>query len=254
MDTAVLIPPDDLVRALASAGRICVLTGAGVSAESGVPTFRDALTGLWARYDPVQLATPEAFERDPALVTRWYDERRVALRACAPNAGHMALARLSREAAARGRAFTLATQNVDRLHQAAGSEGVLELHGSLWEWRCAACGAAREERGEAFGDYPPRCACGGVRRPGVVWFGEILPADALEGAGGAAQACDLLLVIGTSSVVYPAAGLAALAQASGARIAEINPDATPLSGSADWSIRACAGAILPALVDRAFPA
>ncbi|MFG0275568.1 MAG: NAD-dependent deacetylase [Phycisphaerales bacterium] len=253
MPTTAPPPPSDLVDALGAAERICVLTGAGVSAESGVPTFRDARTGLWARYDPMELATPEAFERDPALVTRWYDGRRTALRACTPNPGHDALARLERAQTDRGRVFTLATQNVDRLHQRAGSRRVLELHGSIWEWWCVACAASYEERGESFGEHPPRCACGGLRRPGVVWFGEVLPTDAIEGAAAAAQACDLFLVIGTSSLVYPAAGLASLAQASGAKVVEINSDATPLTESADWSIRARSGAFLPALVDRAFP-
>jgi len=244
--------PTDLAGALAEASRVVVMTGAGVSAESGVPTFRDALDGLWARYDPADLATPEAFRRDPALVTRWYDERRLALGACEPNPGHFAIARLERALAERGRSCSLVTQNVDRLHQAAGSPEAIELHGTLWMWRCRACGAEAEERGGAFGDYPPRCACGGARRPGVVWFGEVLPEDAIVRALDAMRSCDLVLLVGTSSVVYPAAGLVDEAIGAGARVAEINPEATPRSGHVDWSIRARSGVALPALVDAAF--
>lgn len=244
--------PADLADALVAAARVVVMTGAGVSAESGVPTFRDALEGLWARYDPTELATPEAFRRNPALVTRWYDERRLALRACKPNPGHVAIARLEREVIDRGRDFALVTQNVDRLHQAAGSADAIELHGTLWVWRCNACGEEREERGEAFPDHPPRCACGGARRPGVVWFGEILPQEAMLRAIDAMRVCDLVLLVGTSSVVYPAAGLVDEALAAGARVAEINPEATPRSGQVDWSIRARSGVALPALVNAAF--
>jgi NAD-dependent deacetylase len=243
-----VVVDDELVSLLRSADRIAVLTGAGVSAESGVPTFRDALTGLWAKFDPAELATPEAFSRDPRLVSRWYDERRCNVARCAPNAGHVALAELQRRTEARGGRLTLITQNVDRLHQAAGSTDVIELHGTLWVWRCVDCGDEAEERGPAFEVHPPRCACGGLRRPGVVWFGESLPAEALLRAQRAAGSCRLFLSLGTSSVVYPAAGLIDLAAGNGARLVEVNPQETPYSGRADWSIRGATGGVLPELV------
>jgi NAD-dependent deacetylase len=237
-----------LIDELSQARRVFVLTGAGVSAESGVPTFRDAMSGLWAKFDPAQLATPEAFEADPALVTRWYDDRRCQLARCRPNPGHVALAELERRITARGGEFLLATQNVDRLHQAAGSTSVVELHGTLWIWRCNACGAEAEERGPAFESYPPKCICGGLRRPGVVWFGEALPEPALSSAQQAARRCDVMLSLGTSGVVYPAAGLVDLALASGARVLEINPEPTPVSADVTWSLRGKTGSVLPQLM------
>lgn len=240
--------PDDLVEAVLSARWLVVLTGAGVSAESGVPTFRDARTGVWAKHRPEDLATPQAFERDPALVSRWYDERRTRLAALKPNPGHMALVELQRWALRRDRGFTLLTQNVDRLHQAAGSVDVVELHGTLWVWRCVSCGVEREERGAALGAYPVRCECGGLRRPGVVWFGEMLPSQAMEAAERAIERCDLFLSIGTSAVVHPAAGFAQAAKASGARVAEINRDPTPISGLVDWCVQGKSGQTLPALM------
>jgi NAD-dependent deacetylase len=239
---------DDLRRRLAEARGIAVLTGAGVSAESGIPTFRDALTGLWARYDPAELASPEAFARDPALVTRWYDERRTACGRCRPNPGHHALAALERACRKRGAAFTLITQNVDRLHQQAGSGDVVELHGSLWDWRCTRCGAAREETGPAFDEYPPRCGCGGARRPGVVWFGEMLPEQALVRSLELAEHCEVFLTLGTSGVVEPAASLVRIAAAAGAFTAEINPEPTPATGLVDMSLRGRTGELLPLLM------
>ncbi len=238
--------------ALRDARRVVVLTGAGVSAESGVPTFRDAMTGLWARYDPAQLATPEAFARDPALVARWYDERRLRCAAIAPNPGHVALAQAERAMATLGRSFTLITQNVDRLHQAAGSAAPIELHGSIWVWRCVLCGEEREERGGAFERQPPLCRCGGMRRPGVVWFGEMLPRAALEAAQRATGECDLFIAAGTSAQVYPAAGLIHAAIAAGARTIEVNPETTPNSEVVDWALPGKSGEILPRLVEKAF--
>lgn len=234
--------------ALRSARSVVVLTGAGVSAESGVPTFRDRMEGLWSRYDPMQLATPEAFARDPELVSRWYDERRARCGACRPNAGHEAIARMEKLLRVRGDRFTLLTQNVDRLHQAAGSEGAIELHGSLWLWRCVACGEEREERETPFAEHPPRCACGGMRRPGVVWFGESLPEAAMQAAARAFETCDLFLSIGTSAVVYPAAGFVHAAKSRGARTIEINPEPTPITGAVDWSISGKSGEVVPELV------
>jgi NAD-dependent protein deacetylase/lipoamidase len=244
--------PNQLLESVRCAEHIVVLTGAGVSAESGVPTFRDALTGLWSRYDPADLATSEAFARDPELVTRWYDERRCNLAHCTPNAGHAALSQLQRIVTSNGRRLTLVTQNVDRLHQSAGSRDVIELHGTLWVWRCTDCGEETEERGPAFGMYPPRCSCGGMQRPGVVWFGEELPGAALLEAQRASGRCRLFMSLGTSSVIYPAAGLIDLALQNGAKVLEVNPQETPISSRAHWSIRGRTGVALPQLVADAF--
>ena len=233
------------VDVLRTAAHVVVLTGAGASAESGVPTFRDALTGLWAKYDPAALATPEAFDRDPALVSRWFDGRRLTALACQPNAGHVALVELAR----RVPRLTLVTQNVDRLHQRAGSSDVIELHGTLLAWRCTRCGREVDETGPAFTEHPPRCdACTGRRRPGVVWLGEALPAAALSAATAAAAACDVFLSVGTSSVVYPAAGLVDVARQAGATLVEVNPTATAMSGQMDVVLRGTAAAVLPAVV------
>jgi len=241
--------PPDCVRAIREARAVVVLTGAGVSAESGIPTFRDALSGLWAKYDPMRLATPEAFAADPQRVTQWYDQRRAACRERQPNAGHVALAQMQQRVAASGGGMTLITQNVDRLHQRAGTHDVIELHGSLAVWRCVDCGERREETGPMFSAYPPRCdRCGGLRRPDVVWFGEFLDAAVMASAHEAVKHCDLFLSVGTSAVVEPAASLVHLARAGGAKTVEVNPEATPISGVVDWSLRGASGRILPALV------
>lgn len=235
--------PSDLVEALQSAERVVVMTGAGVSAESGVPTFRDALTGLWAKYDPRELGTPEAFARQPQLVWDWFAWRRELVEGVKPNAGHRALAEL----ASRFPSFTLMTQNVDSLHQQAGSPEVLELHGSLSRVRCHACNRPAETFDSE--ERPPRCeACGGLLRPDVVWFGEGLPADVLERATQASSEADVFLSIGTSSVVYPAAALSEVAIRVGALLVEINPDPTPMTPLADYALAGPSGIILPALV------
>jgi NAD-dependent deacetylase len=231
---------------------VVVLTGAGVSAESGIPTFRDAMEGLWAKYDPSQLATPEAFDRDSEIVTRWYDWRREKCATAKPNPAHLALARLEEHLATQERGFTLLTQNVDRLHQAAGSRNVVELHGTLWVWRCTRCGIEREERTVPFQEYPPRCACGGARRPAVVWFGEMLPEQALKQAHDALATCDFFFSVGTSAVVEPAANFIYSVRHRGAKTVEINRDATPISRVVDWSLLGKAGEVLPELVRRAF--
>lgn len=238
----------DLIR---TSDSVVVLTGAGVSAESGIPTFRDAMTGLWARFNPEELATPQAFAKDPQLVSRWYDERRCGVLKRRPNAGHVALARLEERYPQSGRTFTLITQNVDRLHQAAGSQNVIELHGNLFTWRCVGCGNEGDENGPVFNEYPPRCECGGLRRPGVVWFGEALPGVVLLKAQRASAHCALFMSLGTSSVVYPAAALVDLALKNGAKVLEINPQETPLSSRAHWSLRGKCGEILPELLDEA---
>ncbi len=238
----------DLLAALRDAKHIAILTGAGVSAESGVPTFRDALTGLWAKYDPMQLATPEAYARDPETVSRWYDQRRLNVLKCKPNPAHIALATWQRECAQRGQAFTLITQNVDRLHQAAGSADVIEVHGSLIEWRCTRTMQVREYRGGAFPQYPMPSEHGGLLRPNVVWFGEPLPEEAAYAAEHAAGFCDVFISIGTSALVYPAAGYVHLAKSSGAVTAEINRDPTPATDIVDYSMLGLAGEIVPALL------
>ena len=241
--------PAELIAALADSQHIVALTGAGVSAASGIPTFRDALTGLWAKYDPTELATPEAFSRNPKLVAQWYDQRRVDVLACEPNGAHVALAELEARCTAIGKAFTLITQNVDRLHQRAGSREVVELHGSLFTWRCTKTGAEIELlQPEPIGEYPPRSAAGAPMRPGVVWFGEMLPTGAIAAAETAARACDLFLSLGTSSVVYPAAGLVELAAAGGAKTCEINLEPTPISDRVDWSLLGPCDALLPDLL------
>lgn len=250
---------DKLVDVLRNADSMAVLTGAGVSAESGIPTFRDALTGLWAKYDLKKLATPEAFRKDPARVTRWYDERRLTIGKCHPNAGHDALARMERIITKRGGRFTLITQNIDGLHQAAGSVNILELHGSIWEWICTQTQKRVEFRQtDPIGEYPPRSEDGGMLRPSVVWFGESLPPGVMERAEEAVRACDLFMMIGTSAEVYPAAGLIDGAGYDAARCGgsvntvEINMEKTSASRRVTWSIRGKSGEILPALVERAF--
>lgn len=230
---------------LADAARVAVLTGAGVSAESGIPTFRDALTGLWASYDPEELATPEAFARNPRLVWDWYAERRSQVRDCEPNAAHLALARWE----ARHPRFPLITQNVDGLHQRAGSRNVYELHGNILRVRCSREATRFTEWREAAEAIPPPCPqCGAALRPDVVWFGESLPSDALAAAERAARECDVLLVVGTSGVVYPAAGLAHVAAGAGAAVVEVNPDPTPLTPLARSSLRGPAGSVLPQIL------
>ena len=228
---------------LRAAGGIAVMTGAGVSAESGVATFR-GFGGLWEGQRPEDVATPEAFQRNPERVWRFYNARRTQLRQCRPNPAHLALVDLEQRCGA----FTLITQNVDGLHRAAGSRNVIELHGDIWIDRCTDCGFEwRAERPSA--EPLPHCAaCNGRVRPGVVWFGEMLPPAAMQQAQGAACACDVMLVIGTSSLVHPAAGLAWAAKQHGARVVEINPEATPLTETADLVITEKAGTALPALV------
>ena len=231
---------------LKRAGRVLALTGAGISAESGVPTFRGP-EGLWRQYRPEELATPEAFEADPKLVWEWYAWRREKIAPLSPNAAHRALADLE----SRTEHFLLATQNVDRLHQQAGSRNLVELHGSIWELRCTGCGRSHEDRRVPLGDLPPRCSCGSIERPGVVWFGESLPEDAVALAWAAARVAEVVLVIGTSSLVYPAAALPQVAKGAGGFVIEVNPERTPLTPMADVSLRGKAVEIVPALVEAA---
>ncbi len=225
------------------ARRIAVLTGAGVSAESGVPTFRGA-EGLWRKYRAEDLATPEAFARDPKLVWEWYDWRRGLMAAVRPNPAHEALVKIEN----RGHPFTLITQNIDALHRMAGSRNIILLHGEIWTIRCVDCGREREDRTSPLPSLPPRCAdCGGIERPGVVWFGEALPEGAMRRAVSEVAAAELFLVVGTSAVVYPAASLIPLAIEEGVPVVEINPDATGFSSQV-VSIRGKAGEVLPTLI------
>jgi NAD-dependent deacetylase len=220
---------------------VAVLTGAGVSAESGVPTFRGE-RGLWRSFRPEQLATPEAFRRDPALVWEWYDWRRGLIGACAPNAAHETLAEME----ALLPDFTLITQNVDGLHQAAGSRNVVELHGNIWRTWCTRCERTSEDHQVPLPEIPPRCSqCGALLRPDVVWFGESLPSQVLEAAWAAAARCRLMLVVGTSAVVQPAASLPLVAWKRGARLVEVNPAETLLSPHAHEILRGPAAEVLP---------
>jgi NAD-dependent deacetylase len=238
-----------LVQRLRRAQRVVALTGAGISAESGIPTFRDAQTGLWARFRPEELATPDAFRRDPQLVWDWYEWRRGLVARAEPNAGHRALARLQELVPD----FLLVTQNVDGLHQRAGSRAIVELHGNIHRNKCFAEAVVIAERPETR-ERPPRCPrCGAPLRPDVVWFGETLPAQALAEADAAAKGCDLLLSIGTSAAVFPAAQLPITALQSGAMVVEINKDPTPLSALATFSLLGRAGEVLPRLLAATWP-
>ena len=228
---------------LAGAGAVAVLTGAGISAESGIPTFRGA-GGLWKEYKPEDLATPEAFARDPRLVWEWYNWRRETIAKAAPNAAHRALVELEKRKAR----FTLITQNVDGLHDLAGSGKILKLHGDIWRMRCMQCGANFPNRRVPLPKIPPHCACGGLARPGVVWFGEPLPEGMMQEAEHAVASAQVFLVIGTSATVYPAASLIPHARKSGARVIEINPEPGPLSGFADAVFPGPAGEWLPQMV------
>jgi len=234
-----------LLETLGAATRVAALTGAGISAESGVPTFRDAQTGLWSKYDAEELATPQAFLARPRLVWDWYAFRRSTIERAQPNAGHAALARFPQLFAD----FTLITQNVDGLHQRAGNSDVLELHGNIHHTLCFA-ERKRVHDVHDDGTTPPRCACGALLRPGVVWFGESLPPEALARAEQAARACQVFFSIGTSSLVQPAAGLTLLAQRHGALVIEINPAPTPLTPHADHVLSGPAGQVLPQLVQQ----
>jgi NAD-dependent deacetylase len=235
--------PQTIRNWIASAESIAVLTGAGISAESGIPTFRDA-GGLWKNFRAEDLATPQAFARDPQFVWEWYDWHRSLIAKAEPNAGHYALAELER----RTSNFTLITQNVDDLHDRAGSTRPLKVHGDIWTLRCTLCGHERHDPRASLPQLPPHCECGGTERPGVVWFGENLPPEIWSQAEIAASAASVFLVIGTSALVYPAAGLVHLAKASGAKVVEVNPAETPVSGMVDFSWRAPAAEALPQLV------
>jgi NAD-dependent deacetylase len=244
---------DHLAESLRRARHVAVLTGAGVSAESGLPTFRDALTGHWARHRPEDLATPEAFERNPAMVWSWYRMRREAALRAEPNPAHVALARLETLVPR----FTLITQNVDGLHRRAGSRSVVELHGDITRARCSSEGSPAERWEEpAEGGEPPRCeGCGAFLRPDVVWFGESVPEKALHRAWGAVYDCDVFLTVGTSNLVEPAASLPWIAAAQGSLVVVINTSMEgQRSGVGIHHLTGPAGEVLPRLVEEAWAA
>lgn len=233
-----------LKTAAESGGGIVILAGAGISAESGIPTFRGE-EGLWRNFRAEDLATPRAFARDPVLVWEWYEWRRGLVAGCEPNPAHYAVTYL--EELAKGD-FVLVTQNVDGLHRVAGTKKYCEVHGCLWETRCLNCGAVEERREHPLGELPPTCICGGTLRPNVVWFGESLPETALSSAFSAAQRCDVMVIVGTSGVVYPIAHLPRLAKDAGAYVIELNLERTPISALADEVHLGRAGEVLPSLL------
>jgi NAD-dependent deacetylase len=244
MCQTVLDVPAELADTLRKAERLTVLTGAGISAESGVPTFREAQTGLWARFRPEQLATQAAYKRDPRLVWEWYTWRRELTARAQPNLGHYALVEIEHHISN----FILITQNVDGLHQRAGSRNVVELHGNIQRNQCMEEGIPVDSWADC-GEIPPRCpSCGGLLRPGVVWFGENLPEDALQTAWIAAETADMFLSIGTSTLVEPAASLSFNALQHGATVVEVNPNETPLTHLAAYSLKGPSGLLLPKLV------
>lgn len=241
--------PEDLIKKVQKVQNIVVLTGAGTSAESGVPTFRDAQTGLWAQYNPQELATPEAFQQNPSLVWEWYAWRRSLVEKAQPNPGHYALVEIERRVSQ----FTLITQNVDGMHQRAGSVNVIELHGNLKRTKRFDDHVIVETWQET-GEVPPRCPkTGSLLRPDVVWFGELLPESALNNALRASMSCELFLSIGTSGVVQPAASLPYAAMQQGATVVVINPDVIPLTSEAMYKLSGPSGHVLPALIRAAWP-
>ena len=246
MHQPVALFSDTLVQRLRAAERVAVLTGAGISAESGVPTFRDP-DGIWQRFRPEELANVEAFLGNPELVQGWYAHRRAVVETVEPNPGHVALAALERWVVGRGGEFLLATQNVDGLHERAGSQRLVELHGSLLRSHCLSCGTPAGESASADGALTCQ-ACGGLVRPDVVWFGEALPEEAIGRATEAAALADVYLTVGTSAVVYPAAGLPQIARQSGAYVAEVNPQPSEIAHRLSEQVRGAAGAVLPVLV------
>jgi NAD-dependent deacetylase len=228
---------------LTECDNVVVLTGAGISAESGVPTFRGQ-GGLWRQYRATDLATPEAFAQDSRLVWEFYNWRREVLAPLHPNPGHLALAAME----SRFAHFTLITQNIDGLHQTAGSRKMIELHGNIWWVRCNGCGAVKEDRRVPLPELPICGTCGALLRPNVVWFGEMLDSAILDLAYRSIEACQVMMVIGTSGVVQPAASMGATARRRGAFVAEINLEPTPYTGAYDLSILGKSGEVLPNLV------
>jgi NAD-dependent deacetylase len=241
--------PEELIRIIRSATHILVLTGAGISAESGIPTFREAQTGLWAKYHPEDLATPEAFQRNPRLVWEWYTWRRDLIQKAMPNPGHMALAAMEKLVPN----FHLITQNVDNLHRIAGSQNIIEFHGNIFQTKCSYEDIIIESWPETI-DNPPRCPrCNQFLRPNVVWFGEPIPQEAITSATNLLQNCEVFFSIGTSSLVEPAASLPITARLQGSVVIEINLEHTPLTYLADFVLKGPSGKILPELIANIWP-
>lgn len=230
---------------LSRAASVVVSTGAGISKESGIPTFRDAPNALWENYDPQELASPGGFLKNPQLVWRWYQDRQRMIAAAQPNPGHTAIA----EMAAFFDRFTLVTQNIDNMHRRAGSADVIEIHGNIFKYKCFDNEHPIENLPDGD-DIPPRCGCGSKIRPDVVWFGEQLPEDRIARAYRALQECDVILVVGTSGIVVPAAYFPSIAKQAGARVIEINPEISQITREADIFLQAPAGAVLPEVVAR----
>jgi NAD-dependent deacetylase len=236
---------DEAVELLAPVRKLVVTTGAGMSKESGIPTFRDAPNALWANYNPEDLATPEGFLRDPELVWNWYVDRRKMIGQAQPHAGHFAVAELE----PMFDEFLLITQNIDGLHRRAGSKNLVEVHGNIFRYKCFDRGHAIESL-PATAEVPPRCHCGSLIRPDVVWFGEMLAQEDLDRAFAALSSCEAVLVVGTSGIVYPVAGFPHAAKSMGAAVVEVNPEETPITQLADIFVKATAGQALPVLVER----
>lgn len=234
---------DDIRRAkqwITEAQALLVITGAGISAESGVPTFRGA-GGYWCNRHFMDLANPETFAKEPHTVWEWYCERRATVKKCESNAAHHALARLAKK-----KTLTLITQNVDGLHERAGHPNVIRMHGSLWANRCTRCDTERPDESLAYTKLPYSPCCDALERPGIVWFGEAIPADAIDASAKAVAAADVVLVVGTSGVVYPAAGLITTARSGGAKVIDVNPEDNSIE--ADLVLRLAAAKALPQLV------
>ncbi len=234
---------DEIIDALRKARSVVVLTGAGVSAESGVPTFRGQ-EGLWRNYNPQELATPEAFNKDPTLVWEWYDWRRGLIAPLEPNPAHLAIAELEE----RSPSFLLITQNIDGLHKKGGSKQMLEIHGNIWNVRCVAEGNVTENHDVPLQNIPPMCSCGAMLRPHIVWFGESLDPHILHQSLQAIETCDFLIVAGTSAVVQPSASFPIMARERGATVLEVNMEPTPISSLVNGSLFGKAGELLPQLV------
>ncbi|MFK7882970.1 MAG: NAD-dependent deacylase [Phycisphaerales bacterium] len=246
---------DQLAEWIVGSSNVVILTGAGVSAESGLATFRDPsehADALWSKYDPMELATAGAFERDPELVTRWYHWRFTRVSEVEPNPGHFALAGLERWLTEQRspEAFTMVTQNIDGLHQRAGSKRVVELHGTIHTWRCTKTGQEAPLSELSFESFPVTSTRGGLMRPCIVWFGEALPDQALALTGTALERCDLFVSIGTSATVQPAASFVQIAKQQGAKTVEINRDATPITDDVDMALAGASGEVLPDLLSR----
>jgi len=241
---------DKAAEYIRKAESIVVLTGAGVSAESGLSTFRDPEEGHWSKYDPMQLATLDAFNSDPELVTRWYHWRFTKARDVQPNQGHYALGALQQHKAKHGQSLTLITQNVDGLHQRGGAEEVIELHGTIHTWRCTVTGKQRPLSELSFDTFPIPSDHGGLMRPCIVWFGEMLPEEAMLRSYGAMCDCDLFITIGTNGTVEPAASFIVGAKENGAATIEINRDMTPNTGIVDVALQGLSGMILPRILDE----